>query len=80
KPVRVGECVEFFGEGYHIGKSSITVYIVVKISAALVGETIEAFRYTTVMVSIDSKLKSLPFPIAIQNTGNYCPKTDKNPV
>ncbi len=74
KPVRVGDCVEFFGEGYHIGKSSITVYIVVKISAALVGKTVEAFRYTTVMVNIDSDLKSQPFPKEIQDTGNYCPK------
>lgn len=68
-PVHVGDCVEFFGESYFIRKSSITVQIVVKISNALVCQTIEAFRFTAVMVNIDRNLKSLPFPEEIQNTG-----------
>ena len=65
-PVRVGEIVEFWGESYKIGHTSVTVKIVVHILDPLTGVTTEAFRYTTVMVNIDRNSRPKPFAAEIQ--------------
>jgi len=69
-PVRVGDLVEFYGEGYKIGRTSVTVKILVMIHDPRTGQTSEAFRFTSVMVNIDRNLRSKPLPENVQNTGN----------
>ena len=65
-PVRVGEIVEFHGDSYRVGKSSITVTIVVKIHDPLSDVTSDAFSYTATMVNIDRNLKPKPLPGDVQ--------------
>ena len=65
-PVRVGEVVEFYGEGFTIGHSSVTVKMRVKIVDPRTGQTTEAFRYTCVMVNIDRNLRAKPLPEDVQ--------------
>jgi len=67
-PVRVGDMVEFHGESYKVGKTSVTVRILVTIYDPRTAVTSEAFRYTTVMVNIDRNLRPKPIEPAIQNT------------
>jgi len=67
-PVRVGEIVEFYGEGYKIGKTSVTVKICVKVLDPRTGERTEAFRYSCVMVNIDKNLRPRPVPKDVQGT------------
>ena len=67
-PVRVGDIVDFNGESYKIGRSSVTVNIIVNIFDPRTGQTKEAFRYTAVMVNIDKNLRPVPFAESIQNT------------
>ncbi|MFN3821711.1 MAG: acyl-CoA thioesterase [bacterium] len=66
-PVRVGDIVEFYGEWFQTGKTSVTVKIVVMIHDPRTGQTTEAFRYTTVMVNIDRNLRPKPLPPELQN-------------
>lgn len=66
--VRVGDIVEFYGESYKVGRTSVTVHIIVKIYDPRSGTTSEAFRYTTVMVNIDRNLKPSPLMLDVQNT------------
>ncbi len=65
-PVRVGDLVEFYGIGYRIGRSSVTVQMVVRTHDPRVDHTVETFRFTAVMVNIDRNLRSKPFPADIQ--------------
>ncbi len=65
-PVRVGDVVEFHGSGYRIGKTSVTVSIVVNIYDPHTAQTSEAFRYTAVMVNIDRNLRPKAHPDGIQ--------------
>lgn len=67
-PVRVGDIVEFYGDTYKIGRSSVSAHIIVKTFDPRTGHTSEAFRYNAVMVNIDKNLKSQQFPREIQNT------------
>ena len=67
-PVRVSDIVEFWGESYKVGKTSVTVKIVVNIFDPRSNTTNEAFRYTTVMVNIDRNLKPKSLPAEIQGT------------
>jgi len=67
-PVRVGDVAEFYGTGYKVGKSSITVNITVRIHEAETGKTGEAFRYTAVMVNIDANLRPSPLSANVQGT------------
>jgi acyl-CoA thioesterase YciA len=67
-PVRVGDVVEFYGESYKIGRTSVTVQIVVTIFDPRTGITTEAFRYTTVMVNIDRNLRPKPVDPTLQGT------------
>jgi acyl-CoA hydrolase len=67
-PVRVGDMVEFYGESYKVGRTSVTVRIVVMIYDPRTAITSEAFRYTTVMVNIDRNLKPKAIEPAIQGT------------
>ncbi len=66
-PVRVGDIVEFFGESYRTGRTSVTVRIMVMIYDPRTTQTMEAFRYTTVMVNIDRNLRPKPLPPELQN-------------
>jgi len=68
EPVRIGEIVEFFGEEWNIGRSSITVRILVKIVDPVTSITRDAFRFTAVMVNISDDLKPRPLPEHIQQT------------
>lgn len=67
-PVRVGDVVEFYGESFKVGRTSVTVKIVVTIYDPRTSVTSEAFRYTTVMVNIDRNLRPKPLPPEIQGT------------
>ncbi len=67
-PVRVGEIVEFYGESYQIGKSSVTVKIVVKINDPLSGIINDAFHFSATMVNIDRNLRPKPLPTELQGT------------
>ena len=67
-PVRVGEVVEFYGESYKIGKTSVTVQISVKINDPLSGVTTDAFHFTATMVNIDRNLRPKPLPQDIQRS------------
>ncbi|MBC8466088.1 hypothetical protein H8D57_03590 [bacterium] len=66
-PVRVGDIVDFFGEKYKIGRTSVTTTINVQIYDPRTGQTNEAFRYTAVMVNIDGNLRPKPFAERLQN-------------
>lgn len=66
-PVRVGDTVEFYGESYATGRTSVTVRMLVMIFDPRTSQTSEAFRYTTVMVNIDRNLRPKPLPPALQN-------------
>lgn len=66
-PVRVGDIVEFYGESFKTGRTSVTVKIVVMIHDPRTGRTTEAFRYTTVMVNIDRNLRPQPLAPELQN-------------
>lgn len=68
-PVRVGDTVEFYGDGYKVGRSSVTVMIKVKILDPRTGQRSDAFRYTCVMVNIDRNLRAVPVAQDIQGTG-----------
>ena len=65
-PVRVGDLVEFYGESYKVGRSSVTAKIVVQVVDPRTGTSSEAFRYTCVMVNIDRNLRPKPLPEKIQ--------------
>jgi len=67
-PVRVSDIVEFWGESYKIGRTSVTVKIVVNIFDPRSNITSEAFRYTTVMVNIDRNLRPKALPAEIQRS------------
>ena len=69
-PVRVGNVVEFYGEGYRVGRSSITVKIRVMVCDPHTGQNTEAFRYSCVMVNIDRNLRTKPLHEKVQNSGN----------
>ncbi len=69
-PVRVDDLVEFYGEGYRIGRTSVTVKIRVMIHDPRTGQTSDAFRFTSVMVNIDRNLHPKPLPEGVQNTGD----------
>ena len=66
EPVRVGDIVEFYGEAYKVGHSSVTTRVLVRITDPRTELTKEAFKYTCVMVNIDRNLKSQPLPPDIQ--------------
>lgn len=68
-PVRVGEIVEFYGEGYKIGRTSVSVKIRVQVLDPRTGQSTEAFRFTSVMVNIDKNLRSKEVPKEVQGTG-----------
>ena len=78
EPVRVGNVVEFFGEGYRVGRSSITVRIRVMVCDPLTGQNTETFRYSCVMVNIDQNLRAKPLPEAVQNSGNMSDSGEDN--
>lgn len=67
-PVRVGDMVEFHGESYKVGRTSVTVKIVVTIYDPRTAITSEAFRYSAVMVNIDRNLRPKPIDSSIQGT------------
>ncbi len=67
-PVRVGDMVEFHGESYKVGRTSVTVKIVVTIYDPRTAVTSEAFRYTTVMVNIDRNLRPKAIDPLIQGS------------
>ena len=67
-PVRVGDIVEFWGESYKVGKTSVTVKIMVNIFDPRSNITNEAFRYTTVMVNIDRNLRPKQVATELQGT------------
>ncbi len=73
-PVRVGDMVEFYGESYKVGRTSVTVRIVVTIYDPRTAVTSEAFRFTTVMVNIDRNLRPKAIDPSIQET-EYSPLT-----
>ena len=56
-PVRVGDIVEFYGEEYEIGKTSVKVKVMVKVHDPRTGQKTDAFHYSCVMVNIDRNLK-----------------------
>ncbi|MDP8227924.1 MAG: acyl-CoA thioesterase [Candidatus Electryoneaceae bacterium] len=76
--VRVGDIVEFYGESFKVGRTSVTVQIIVKIYDPRSGTTSKAFRYTAVMVNIDGNLKSTPLLADVQNTGWSALTNDNN--
>lgn len=65
-PVRVGDIVEFYGDGYRIGKSSVTVKVVVKTNDPRTNVTSEAFRFHSVMVNVDRNMRPKPLPEGVQ--------------
>ena len=65
-PVRVGDLVEFWGEGYNLGRTSVKVRIVVKVYEPRSGETHECFRFTAVMVNVDRNLRATPLLAEVQ--------------
>ena len=70
-PVRVGDLVEFWGEGYKIGRTSVTVRIRVMIHDPRTNVTTEAFRYSSVMVNIDRNLRPKALPEKLRNTEDW---------
>ncbi|MBM3328130.1 MAG: hypothetical protein FJY67_01475 [Calditrichaeota bacterium] len=66
-PVRVGDIVEFYGDTFETGKTSVTVRIIVMIQDPRTGQSTEAFRYTTTMVNIDRNLRPKLLPPELQN-------------
>ena len=66
-PVRVGDLVEFYGEGYRIGRSSVSVKLRVMIHDPRIDRTSEALRFSAIMVNIDADLRPKPLPEDVQN-------------